>query len=320
MSDDFLNALREPPRPEFARELRVRLRALESSDERPLARRRILVFASVAALLLVVGSLAFPSVRERVREVLDLFREHDVIGARFEPSRFEDLRARIGERSPLLLTFGDPEVLEESGPPAVYPTLAAARAATGLAPGTFPAPPPGMVLERVEILDAGRERLRVDRERLVDVLDRLDLVEVGVPRSLAEGSLELYHPRRVTLCYADGERHVRLTQGESPGLRLSSGLDVSLLGEIGLRVLGIEDTLAHGLAGSIDWGATLVVPLPAGAAAFEPVAIQGRQGLLVSAAPGATARTLLWSDAGRLRTLSGTLEREQLLQLAASLP
>jgi hypothetical protein len=314
MSEDFLDALRDEPRPEFAGDLREKLRALESAPK-----RKRFAAGAVAAILLLAGSLAFPSVREKARAFLDLFYEREVTQIAFDPARVAPVRARLGERSPVLAVFADPERLTEAGGPSVYPTVeAAAAAAEGSLDIRVPASlPAGLVLDRVELVPPERTRLRVDADALKETLDRLDLQEVRVPRRLAEGWIEVERPLTGTLHYTGSGVSLDLSESMMPIATPSSGLDLLLLAEIGLRIVGVEAEEAHRLTKSIDWAATMTARMPAGAEAFREVAVGDAKGLLVTGS-SSDERLLLWAEDGRLVMLRGTLSEDELLGLANS--
>ena len=128
MSDEFLNGMREAPRPAFVHAMRERLRGLDAADERRAAAGwPTPVLATAAVVLLVAGSLAFPAVRATARAFLDLFHDRSVKEIRFDPSRFVRVREGLEGRSPALLVFDEPEVLQDPGAPL---TSSMARAAS----------------------------------------------------------------------------------------------------------------------------------------------------------------------------------------------
>lgn len=320
MNDDFLGELRALPRPAFSRALRERLRRIETTGTARAAWLRPARAWAGSLALLAAGSLALPGVRATARAFLDLFREHSVAAIRFDPSRFEGLRS--GNRSPALVLFGEPELLEDPGVPVRHPTPEAAAAAMGLA---LPLPlrlPAGLALDGVEATSAGLLRLRVDRDALRKTLDELDFEAVKVPRALAEGSLTLRIPRQLTLSFSGTAGWARAVLSESSEPALSPALDLGLLAEIGLRVAGVEADEAQRLARSIDWDTTLLARMPVGAGSFRQVAVGASEGLLVSGAaegPEAVKRTLVWSSGGRRYVLTGNLGEQGLLELAGGL-
>jgi hypothetical protein len=121
-------------------------------------------------------------------------------------------------------------------------------------------------------------------------------------------------------------REVEFVQAPSPEMELPPGTDLSRLGEIGLRVLGMDAASARRTAASIDWKSTLVVPLPLDATSFREVTVHGQKGLLVNskgeaASSGGRPRSgalLLWSENGRMFALAGDARDLDLVQMAES--
>ncbi len=323
MDGDFLDALREAPQPAFASSLRAGLRAIDAAQSRRrAARRRLRALGLSAGVLLMAGSLAFPAVRAMARQILDLFRDRSVVDVRFDPARLAPVREMLAGRSPALLIFGELTLVQDPGPPATFPTLAAAAAAGHpiAAPASLP---PGVEVERVEVTGPGLARLSVDRGRLHAVIDRLDLREVRVPRGLGEASFELPLTEAVAVHYRSRQSaagHAVYVERERPGPALPRGLDLPLLGEIGLRVAGVEARQAQALAAEIDWPATFLVPFPLGEASFRSVDVGGHPGLAVSGGEAGLLRehTVMWTADGRLHALTGDLPLADLLQMAGS--
>jgi hypothetical protein len=103
-------------------------------------------------------------------------------------------------------------------------------------------------------------------------------------------------------------------------------VDLARLGEIALRVLGMNETDARRMAERTDWRTTLIVPVPVSAGSFRSVEVNGARGLLVTYQEPATAdrparhgAMLLWSQNDDVFALSGNLESEDLVQMATSI-
>ncbi|MCI0422408.1 MAG: hypothetical protein L0312_24830, partial [Acidobacteria bacterium] len=99
---------------------------------------------------------------------------------------------------------------------------------------------------------------------------------------------------------------------------------------IALRILGMSLDEARQYAYSIDWHGTLLVPVPADVASFREVEVGTSQGLLIELngqrRPGASRRLqgeqgsmVLWSDDGKVYSLSGTINKRDLLQMASAI-
>jgi hypothetical protein len=149
-------------------------------------------------------------------------------------------------------------------------------------------------------------------------LDALGITDVRPPSGLDGQVATLRVPPTVAVTYANGEGRVRFLQAQSPEVTAPAGVNLAALGEIGLRITGLDPTAAHTLAQAIDWRATLVVPVPAGASAFRQVEVQGQRGLFVEATDRPYIKAVAWSKGGVIYGLTGALSSQNLLQMADS--
>jgi hypothetical protein len=106
------------------------------------------------------------------------------------------------------------------------------------------------------------------------------------------------------------ERTLMLMQARAPSVTFPAGVDLAKLGEIALRILGLDRADAYRFAQSVDWRTTLILPVPVDAARLRQVDVQGNQGLLIerregSKRPGGTL--LLWSSGEQVFALGGDI-------------
>jgi hypothetical protein len=118
--------------------------------------------------------------------------------------------------------------------------------------------------------------------------------------------------------YANGDREVSFVHARSPEVALPAGLNLPLLGEIGLRIMGLDRVAAHTLAEAIDWQGTLVLPVPARASSFRRVDIRGNRGLFVESTERRDLTAVAWSDGGSVFGMTGSVNGQVLLQMADS--
>jgi hypothetical protein len=100
-----------------------------------------------------------------------------------------------------------------------------------------------------------------------------------------------------------------LLQTPSPTVSTASDIDVSLLAEIGLRVIGLESADAKALSQSVDWTSTLVIPIPANEVEYEDISVDGVTGKLImeSNMPDEIAHyTIMWVKNGMIYSVYGT--------------
>lgn len=319
--DKFLHSYGKDPSPGYARRLRETLREIEEPARRPLWRPLV---AAAAGLAVLVALFAFPAVRAGAQAMLDMFRVRNFVAVSFDPARLEKLRALKENRA--MLVFDRQEVIQDPGKPVVEPSPAAAGAVAGFAVQSPSFLPNGLVLDTVAVTGEGRARLGASTTRLREVLNALDLRDVQVPPNLDSQDLMVHTYPVVAQSYRAEKHHLQLLQSRNPEVSMPAGVDLPRLGEIGLRILGIDAGEAHRLASSIDWRSTLLVPVPTTASSFVQVTVQGNPGLLVTTkgeeAEGNKRRragsVLLWTQGDRVFALAGTLESRDMVQVAES--
>ncbi|MBI5169655.1 MAG: hypothetical protein HZA61_09220 [Candidatus Eisenbacteria bacterium] len=330
MDDRFLHEQRREPDPAFARDLRTRLRAIE--DTQAMGRRgfrwRALLLTSAAAAAFA-ASFALPAVRATAQAALDLFRVQEFAVVQVDPERLEKLASAKVDLG--TLAGGKVEMLQEPLPPLAFASLDDASTMLGEPLERPTLLPRDMKPDSVLVTRESRARLTVDTRPVRELLDAMDLRDVRLPDGLDGQKITMNMPQLVRQRFVAGEKtRAILVQCESPVVELPPGLELSALGEVGLRLLGLSPSEAKRLAGAIDWRSTLVVPVLAGATEYQAVRVQGRPGLLVERpkdAPGATAgesgmhagRVVLWTNHGRVHALMAErLERSELLSMAES--
>ena len=333
MSDDFLKALREEPRPELVQDLRERLRKQERAAEPAVASAAPLVarrprprapFLGLAAAASVTALLAVPSVRVAAQGFLDIFRVKHIAAVPTDLARLK----RLDESLDMKTFAGDQiETLVEAGPLQAVDSVGAASDLAGLTlrvPATLP---PGFTGPAVRYRPRGAYRVTADMNKVETVLKTLDIDDVAVPWEANGAVFTVNTPPVVELTYERGGGEMRLIQAESPAIDLPPGLDLARLGEIVLRVYGLSATEARSFARTVDWSSTMLVPVPVLGNQYREVDVNGAKGVLITAerttrADGSVRprrSCLVWSADGRLYRLSGGGNGVELLQVAQSL-
>lgn len=329
MDDKFLHDLRRDPSPEFARRLRASLREREAEGRAGTARtaglRELPAFrwAAAAASIAVIGvAFSFPAVRASAEAFLDLFRVDRIVGVAFDEERLRDLsRSRLD----LPLVFGDEvEHLTEPGAPVSYAVPEEAAAAAGIEmrePAWLPA---GYARFSIEVMPEQAMRVRASTIQLQQVLDGLGIDDLTIPARLDGSEATVRVPPIVRTVYRSGDNRIELLQARSPEVSFPRELDLPVLAEIGLRILGLDREAAYRLAWSIDWRSTLLVPVPVNAAAYRQIDVAGEQGLLIEGrgnerSPGGQGGLVLWSASDRVFALAGPVAVAELLEMAQTL-
>ena len=329
MDERFLHELRREPNPGFARALRERLRGLE--DDAPARGFRLMpALASAAGIALIVGLFTVPAVRVAAQNALDLFRVRTFAAVEVDQSRLDQLRAihdQLGQ-DPAALVFDHQEVLQEPGQPMDYPSADLAGNAAGLPNLRQPRLPlpSGLHFTKATVSGVGAARMGINTEKLRKVVEMLGLSDVHIPAGLDGQTVTVHKPAVVMQEFENGETKMTLVESLSPEVSLPPGTDMRQLGEIGLRVLGLEPDEARRVASSIDWKSTVVVPVPPTAESFRQVHVNGQTGLLVrfremdeNGKRRRAGALLLWTEGDRVLAMRSNLPSDEVLDVAQSL-
>ena len=329
MDDRFLHEQRREPEPGFARALRERLRGVE--DEAPARGFRFApMLASAAGIALVALLFTVPAVRVAAQNALDLFRVHSFAPIEIDQARLDQLRAlhdQIG-KDPTMMVLDQQEVIQEPGKPVDYASADLAGSAAGL-PGLKQARgalPNGMRFTKATVQGEGAARLTLHADKLRKVLELLGITDVRVPGYLDGQKVTIHMPPIVSQQYENGTTHMTLVEAHSPEVGLPPGANMQELGEIGLRILGLDANEAHRVASGIDWKSTLVVPVPTSAQSFRQVEVNGQKGLFIRCEmPDENGKfhrsgaVLLWTEGDRVLGMQSNLPGEDILDLAQTL-
>ena len=317
MDDRFLHGLEQPPSPEFAAALRNRLRAQDRLTPRPAPARWQRPAAAAVAAAAATALFVLPGVRASAQAFLDLFRVVNFTAVPVDLSRLDrlgdaglDLRELIGRQV---------EMVVDPGPPQPFATPQDAGRAAGIESREPAALPANLVRVGVQVQGERVARVTADGQRLRDVLSALGLADVTVPEGLDGQTATVRVPPVVRIEYANGDRTLAFFQARSPEITAPAGLDLPRLGEIALRIAGLDARQAHTLAQAIDWRSTFVVPVPAGSSAFRQVEVRGHRGLLVSSSPQQAASGVAWSEGGEVYGVTGNVGEANLLLAAESI-
>ena len=331
MNDDFLTQYRQDPSPELEARIAARLRAIDDAGDAPsrMAWMRP-ALAAAASVTVLVGALSVPAVRAAAQDFLDLFRVKRFVAVPIDPERVDQLRAgRVTVQS---LLADDVEVLTPEGAPVEVASVEEAARLAGmgllvptLVHDTTEAP-------RISVAPEHAARLTADSGRLQGLLDALGVTDVTIPEQLDGAKVTVRVPSAVQMRFQRGNAWVAtLTQSRSPEIDLPAGVDLALMGEIGLRIAGLSADEARDFARKVDWHGTLVVPVPATAGSFRDVDVRGTTGLLISidrvkADRAATEPRgerprviLLWSENGMIYALASTMHPVDTIEMANSL-
>jgi hypothetical protein len=327
MDDQFLNEYREPPRPEFARQLQEKIEGETMKTQTNTWRRTLtrwspaLIAGMILLALVLVVSL--PPTRALAQDFLNLFRVKRFAALTVDPARAKELENLRIDTEQL---FGENmQVLKETGKPVKVASVQEASDRAGFRVAVPTALPKNHTLE-VYVQGEGSGVFTANAAKLQEVLDLTGVKDVSIPAQLDGAKITVTKPAAVELRYAFKNGKVSLMQAPSPEVELPPGVDLKQLAEIGLRVLGLSADEARSFANKVDWRSTFLVPIPANAAEVRQVSVNGADGLLLTSkgqskgnSPYASSETvLLWAKGGMVFAMYGELGTADMLEYANS--
>ena len=310
MNESRLSALRTQPPPEFAARLRATLADQERASN---ATRRQLwrvgrIAASVAIVAAVGGALSVPSVRASAQSFLALFREVRFAAVPLDRARVEAGLDRLGSGGLNVerLVGDHVEILEDGGPAAPVQSVDEASALAGY-DVRQPADVKGLSVSRIMVAPRRGIRVIANADRLQDVMDVMGISDLTAPRAMNGAAIGIHIAPVVSMKYEADGVEMEFVQTPTPRLEVPDTVDVRALGEIGLRLVGLNPLEARRFAEAIDWTSTLVVPVPPLVEQFEQITVNGHAGLWMrTAAPGEGEQhtgIVLWAAGGRVYAL-----------------
>jgi anti-sigma factor RsiW len=310
------------------------------------ARRVVLSGLGVAAAVLVL--FAFAPARQAAAQFLQLFRVSTFTLVPVSEERMQQLAGLEAALDAGLL--GKPTVLREPGEPQAVADAAAASAAVGFAVREPTYLPEGMLRNAFHVADGPAVRMDMSRQQMQGLLDQAEITDVQLPdveevsvgvdvsraavqsfgppptskdSTLGGGPVGV-EPGKLPVRGRDlvGSASVKFVQVPRPVIKMPAGVDPAALGESLLQLLGIKQADAARLARTIDWTSTLVIPVPAGAAHYREVPVDGVSGVLMGPDGDGLRgeRALLWQKGEIVYGLAGDgITDAELAQIADSL-
>ncbi len=275
----------------------------------------------VLALALVI---ALPPTRALAQDFLNLFRVKKFAAITIDPARVQQLENINIDTEQLFAE--NVQVLQEPGKPMQAASIQDAASRAGFKVAIPSAVPQNAKLE-IYVEGAGSGVLTANVAKAQEFLNLAGVTDVEIPAQLDGAKITITKPAAVRLDYTFKNGSVSFMQSPSPEGDLPQGVELSQLGEIGLRVLGLSQQDAHNFAQSVDWSSTFLIPIPANAAEVRQVNVNGADGLMLTS--NGTARNgrspyangdsvLLWARDGMVYAMHGQGSAVDLLELANS--
>ncbi|MBC7236499.1 MAG: hypothetical protein H5T69_11735 [Chloroflexi bacterium] len=272
------------------------------------------VVAGVVVLAILVGVFSFAPSRALARQLLSVFRVNKFAVVRVSPdqAQLEELGRALEEN----VFSREPEVIVDE-PLVTVSSIEEARALAGFdarLPEYLPFEP-GML--KIQVKGRTEYALSVPREALVAVLSLAGMGDRDLPADLQEATVRIAMPAAVQMTAPK----FALMQVYEPEVDYPEGIDPSLFGEAGLRLMGLQADEARRISRSIDWTNTLVLPVPDDLTEIRELQIAGEEAVLLQprTRDDYNMTTLLFEKEGIVYVLSARGSYEMLVQVAESM-
>ncbi len=298
-------------------------------------------WGALGVVLILAIALAFPPVRAIANSFLGLFRVQQIAVVQVNPG---DLPEQLGTSSQLENLISSNVSFEETGEPQEAASVEEASQLAGL-PVRLPVGIEGEKVLRVQ--PGGWVSFDIDYQLVQAVLNEIGREDIQLPPSIDGATVTLDIPTAVAAMYGSCEADLEmarqaarekgfdpddpsiphlpncttLMQMPSPVIEAPPGIDIAQLGEAFLQVMGLSPEEAAQFSQTVDWTTTLVIPIPRYGMAYEEVAVDGVEGILILQDEKIPAENyvLIWVKEGVLYTLTGPGDEAEALGIANSL-
>jgi hypothetical protein len=289
-------------------------------------------------LILVLGvSLLFSPVRAIANSFLGLFRVQQFTVVQINPG---NLPEQLGKSSQLESMFATDVQVSERGETQDVFSAEEASQLSGIAvrlPTSIEGQP------ALKVSPGGEITFKIDSEHIQSLLAEIGRSDIQLPDGLEGASVQVGMGSAVTAMYGACEFDLEQAQQEgydpddprlprlpdcttlaqmpSPTISAPPGLDIPMISEAFLQVLGMSPEEARQIAQTVDWTTTLVIPIPRYGTTYQEVPVDGVSGTLIlqELNDHPDQYLLIWVKDGILYALTGSGNASSALRIADSL-
>jgi hypothetical protein len=306
------------------------------TEEEPKRSRRVL-WATIAAVIIVIGIFALPPGRNLASKFFSSLRMQDVQTVNVNLSAFVGPNANHTLQDMVTQMISDTVNVTEN-----EKTQPAQNAAEASRLAGFSVKLPAKRKDAPELAVGGERAfdLTVDRARLQAILKEAGRPDLTLPESMNGATISVKIPRIVRARYGDCPGMPRatanvatptpnttqysscvvLSEGPSPVVNVPSGIDFEQLAQIGLELAGMTPDQSRQFLETVNWKSTLAMPIPRFMRSYEAVEINGVKGTLLNmAGRRGPTYTLIWAKNGIAYSLTGYGDPGDAVPLANSI-
>jgi len=223
------------------------------------------IVAGVMIVALLVAVFSFGPSRALADRFLSIFRVHKFAAIQVNPSdaQIESLAASLENN----LFASEPEMIVDA-PVREAATIEEARDLAGF-DVRMPTYLPGSEPVKFEVKGNTQAAFRVGRQGLQLLFQAAGMDPGQVPAEVQDGLVQCTAPSSVYI----EKGPLSVVQVNDLSIEYPDGLDPRLIGEAGLRILGVPAQEAQSISERIDWTTTLLLPVPTNIAEVREITI-----------------------------------------------
>lgn len=293
--------------------------------------------AAVTVAVVLILLLAFPSTRAMAGKFLNLFRVQQVTVLAIDPTGLESMTRNeaLGKKLSELVSSST-VVTDEPG----EPVKAATGEEAGALAGFTVRLPEDQTASAIYVTESSAFTLTVDREKAQALLDGAGRPDLVLPEAIDGAEIYVNIPAMVSASFGicpepDTEGNnspidiqtpyfdcIILGEMTSPTVDTPEDVDMAQLAQIALEFSGMSAEEAAAFASKVDWGTTLVIPIPRDISTYSEVSVDGVTGTLIQSTDEySSGYVLLWVKNGILYSVSGTgMDTAAAFAIAEALP
>ena len=292
---------------------------------------------AVAVVVVLTFLLVLPPTRVMAGEFLNLFRVQQVTVLSFDPTGLESMTRNeaLGKKLSELVSSST-VITDEPGDPVRASTV---EEAGGLAGFTVRLPD-NQTASGMYITESSAFTLTIDREKAQALLDGAGRPDLVLPEPIDGAEIYVNIPAMVSVFFGncpepdtEGNNNpidtrvphpdcIVLGEMTSPTVDTQEDVDLAQLAEIALEFSGMSAEEATAFASKVDWGTTLVIPIPKNISTYSEVSVDESSGTLIQSTDEySSGYVLLWVKNGILYSVSGTgMDTAAAFAIAEALP
>ncbi|MGH9431891.1 MAG: anti-sigma factor family protein [Terriglobia bacterium] len=297
-------------------------------------------WGALAAAVGIAVIFSFAPARSWAQRMLSRLRVQKVAVVTINPEVL-DAENPGGRTAQMMDKLLSDQIVEtrKSGKPVPVPNAAAASKMTG-----FDVRLPRVRSDSPKMMVGGEQafQMTLDRNRLQSILDEAGRSDLQLPANVNGSVVAVQIPSTVFAAYGNCPAPRRgntssprddaatapancqlFIQVPSPTVAVPPNLNVAQLAEIALQFAGMSQQQAADFTKTVDWTSTLVVPVPARAASYQTVPVDGVDGTLIQTYGSRRSHmgnyTLLWVKNGIIYSLAGAKDPEAAMAFGDSL-